>query len=356
MPDRGRDLPPVHATSGAGGAGARAAAAGRLEAAVRKLGRGRLAVSGHRRAALSGGEAPERSWFRKHGVLAQELLPSPGYDLRLLVGGGKLVGAAKRISAPGEWRTNVAVGGRLEPLDPPAAAVDLALRAAPAAAVDLVGVDVLPVRDGFVVLELNGRPTSPPRTRWPEGMCTQTSRPSLSLREADRPARTGPASESRLVHDMVLDVKTAARPIHAVADEFGLSAGRVRDLRPRGGEDRADCSRPAPRPSRRTPRLCHRGHSDQGRRRQDDHVDLARGRARNDRRARGPVPPGAVPRPRFRHQGRRHRWRPGPGDPDGVHQSPFHRRHPRDRGREQSARGDARGASAPRQPSSGSTR
>ena len=98
----------------------------------------------------------ERPWFRKHGVLAQELLPSPGYDLRLLVAGGMLAGAARRISAVGEWRTNVSLGGHVEALDPPEAAIALALRSARATGVDLAGVDLLPLGDGFVVLELNG--------------------------------------------------------------------------------------------------------------------------------------------------------------------------------------------------------
>jgi len=101
-------------------------------------------------------ELVTRGWFRRHGMLAQELLPSPGYDFRLLVAGGRLVGAARRISAPGEWRTNVSVGGRLEPLVPPAGAVAVALRAAHASGADLVGVDVLPAGDRFIVLELNG--------------------------------------------------------------------------------------------------------------------------------------------------------------------------------------------------------
>jgi hypothetical protein len=61
-----------------------------------------------------------------------------------------------RVAAPGEWRTNVSVGGSLEPTDPPAEAVLLAEQAARALAIDLAGVDLLPAEDGFVVLELNG--------------------------------------------------------------------------------------------------------------------------------------------------------------------------------------------------------
>ena len=89
--------------------------------------------------------------------LAQELIPSRGRDLRLLVAGGEVVGAIERVARPGEWRTNVALGGERLPLRPPTAACDLAVQAAEAIGADLVGVDLLPDgHGGYVVLELNG--------------------------------------------------------------------------------------------------------------------------------------------------------------------------------------------------------
>jgi RimK family alpha-L-glutamate ligase len=97
-----------------------------------------------------------RGWFREHGVLAQELVPPQGWDLRLIVAGGRVVGAARRVAAAGEWRTNVALGGLTEPTDPPPVARALALSAAAAIGADLVGVDLLPTGNGFVVVELNG--------------------------------------------------------------------------------------------------------------------------------------------------------------------------------------------------------
>jgi RimK family alpha-L-glutamate ligase len=97
-----------------------------------------------------------RDWFQEHGVLAQELVPPQGWDLRVLVAGGRVVGGAKRIAAPGEWRTNVSLGGRSEPAEPPALAQSLALAAAAAVGGDLIGVDLLPTGNGFVIAELNG--------------------------------------------------------------------------------------------------------------------------------------------------------------------------------------------------------
>jgi RimK family alpha-L-glutamate ligase len=98
-----------------------------------------------------------RRWFRVHGALVQELVPPVGHDLRLVVAGATVVGAIRRVAAPGEWRTNVALGAAREPVAPPPEACEIAVAAARAIEADLVGVDLLPTPDGsHVVLELNG--------------------------------------------------------------------------------------------------------------------------------------------------------------------------------------------------------
>ena len=97
-------------------------------------------------------------WYRRHGAIVQELITPQGYDLRVLVAAGRIVGAVYRVAAEGEWRTNVALGGVRRPvLAPPREAATLALDAARAIGAALVGVDLLPDGlGGWVVAELNG--------------------------------------------------------------------------------------------------------------------------------------------------------------------------------------------------------
>ncbi len=97
-----------------------------------------------------------KPWFREQGALAQELVEPRGWDLRVVVAGGRVVGAARRVASAGEWRTNAALGARVEPVNAPTLARTLALAAVEAAGADLAGVDLLPTRNGFVVLEVNG--------------------------------------------------------------------------------------------------------------------------------------------------------------------------------------------------------
>jgi RimK family alpha-L-glutamate ligase len=98
----------------------------------------------------------ERPWFPVHGAVVQELIPPRGYDVRLVFAAGELIGVIERRAAPGEWRTNVALGGSRNPYVPDAEMVELARAAALVSELDLVGVDLLPANGSWVVLELNG--------------------------------------------------------------------------------------------------------------------------------------------------------------------------------------------------------
>lgn len=91
-------------------------------------------------------------------VYLQEFVPHAGWDVRVLVVGDRTI-AMRRSAPPGEWRTNVSLGGRPEPFTPPPAWIDLAVRAAAAVGTELAGVDLLPAADGrLLVLEVNAVP------------------------------------------------------------------------------------------------------------------------------------------------------------------------------------------------------
>lgn len=97
-----------------------------------------------------------RPWFRAQGAIAQELVTPRGYDLRLLVADDRVVGSAERVAAPGEWRTNVSLGGTRRQADASEEAVWLGLAAAAAIGADFIGIDLIPTDGGHLVLELNG--------------------------------------------------------------------------------------------------------------------------------------------------------------------------------------------------------
>jgi RimK family alpha-L-glutamate ligase len=96
-----------------------------------------------------------RPWFRRQGALVQELLPPSGYDVRVLVAAGTVVGANERVAAAGEWRTNVSLGGSERPAVPDSLAVSLATAAVAAVGGEFFGVDLMPVAGGYVALEVN---------------------------------------------------------------------------------------------------------------------------------------------------------------------------------------------------------
>ena len=100
---------------------------------------------------------PREPWYRAHGALVQELVPTLGYDLRIVVAHDHVIGAISRVAAPGEWRTNVALGAERRQVEPPPDACALALAVASATGAALVGVDLLPDDHGrWTVLEING--------------------------------------------------------------------------------------------------------------------------------------------------------------------------------------------------------
>lgn len=79
-------------------------------------------------------------------------------DLRVIVVGGKVIAAMKRIAQAGEFRSNIHRGGYGAIVELPAQCAETAIRAT--AAMDLVvaGVDMLYTTDGVMILEVNPSP------------------------------------------------------------------------------------------------------------------------------------------------------------------------------------------------------
>jgi RimK family alpha-L-glutamate ligase len=135
-----------------------------------------------------------RPWFRRTGILAQELIRPLGYDLRMIVANGRVVGAAKRIATPGEWRTNVALGASCVGICAPPVAFSLALAAAEASGLDLLGVDLLPTGPGgFAVIELNGAVDFRPVYSFPGRNVFEDAMAALSGTRPDEVAETAAA-------------------------------------------------------------------------------------------------------------------------------------------------------------------
>ena len=99
------------------------------------------------------------TFFSEAGVaVAQQYVANDGWDARILIVGTEAF-AMRRVAADGEWRTNIARGGRAESFTPPAEWIQLAHAATRAIGAQIAGVDILPGSDGSVwVLEVNAVP------------------------------------------------------------------------------------------------------------------------------------------------------------------------------------------------------
>ncbi len=87
----------------------------------------------------------------------QEFVENDGYDMRLFVVGGQVVGAMKRIGI--DWKNNCMRGARPEPYSPTNRQTELAVHAADVLGLDYAGVDLVAAKDGIdYIIEVNGIP------------------------------------------------------------------------------------------------------------------------------------------------------------------------------------------------------
>ena len=90
----------------------------------------------------------------RHVAYIQQYLPIDR-DIRVVVVGGRVIHAYWRIAGDGEFRTNVALGGRISLDSVPEAALSLALRAAGVCGWDDVGLDICCHEGRYILLEAN---------------------------------------------------------------------------------------------------------------------------------------------------------------------------------------------------------
>jgi tetrahydromethanopterin:alpha-L-glutamate ligase len=109
----------------------------------------------------------ELAWRTFHAIerlgavlYLQRFIRHPGHDYRIFVLRGSVLGSMRRHATPGEWRTNVSLGGRAERCPIDAEAERLAIDSARALGADMAGVDLIPDLDRgrLTILEVNAVP------------------------------------------------------------------------------------------------------------------------------------------------------------------------------------------------------
>jgi len=95
----------------------------------------------------------------RNTILVQEYIrESHGKDIRVIVVGGKVVAAMRRVSNGREFRSNFHLGGRVESIDLPDEYAKVAIDAATHLGIEVGGVDLLEGRMGPILLEVNSSP------------------------------------------------------------------------------------------------------------------------------------------------------------------------------------------------------
>ncbi len=96
----------------------------------------------------------------KQEALVQEYIDNPGEDIRVLVAGGEIVGAMKRVAAPGEKRANIKAGGHGIKYLPTSEISEISFKSAKAIEAKICAVDIVEEKSGLgpKVIEVNINP------------------------------------------------------------------------------------------------------------------------------------------------------------------------------------------------------
>lgn len=95
----------------------------------------------------------------KNSMIVQEFIEnSHGRDIRVIVIGGKVIGAMERSSQDGSFKANVSRGGRGQIFEIDEEMELISIQAAKALDLDIAGVDLLFAEDGYRICEVNSAP------------------------------------------------------------------------------------------------------------------------------------------------------------------------------------------------------
>ncbi len=94
----------------------------------------------------------------QHPLILQKYVQTPGRDIRVFIVGDEVVGAVYKYLLEGEWKSNVAQGGRMVEEEMSDEILDMAFKATEAMGLDYSGVDILESPEGPIVLEVNASP------------------------------------------------------------------------------------------------------------------------------------------------------------------------------------------------------
>jgi len=92
-------------------------------------------------------------------IYVQKYLKKPGKDIRAFVVGNRVLAAIHRIAPQGQWKTNIAQGGKSEAFKLSPNLEKLAIKATKALKLEYAGVDLVETEKGPVILEMNSSPS-----------------------------------------------------------------------------------------------------------------------------------------------------------------------------------------------------
>ena len=93
-----------------------------------------------------------------HPLILQKYVKNPGRDIRIFVIGDTIVGAVYKYIPEGQWKSNVAQGGKMVEEEMSEEIIQMAFSATRAMGLDYAGVDILESPEGPIVLEVNASP------------------------------------------------------------------------------------------------------------------------------------------------------------------------------------------------------